>query len=130
MKLNVLMICNAIVAGVFGIAFALAPGWVVSLYGVAPDAQLGYVAQLFGAALIVLAVVTWMARDAADSDARQAIVVGLAVGDSVGFVVALIGQLGAVVNPLGWSSVAIYGLLAAGFWSAALRRTASPPSAA
>jgi hypothetical protein len=122
MKLNILMVANTIIAGVFGIAFVLVPGRVVSLYGVAGDVQLTYVAQLFGAALLALAVVTWLARNATDSDARRAILVGLAVGDGIGFVVALIGQLGAVVSGLGWSSVAIYFLLALGFGSFALRK--------
>jgi hypothetical protein len=126
MKLNILMVLNAIVAGVFGVAFVGVPGRVVSLYGVTPDAPLIYVARLFGAALIVLAVVTWMARNATDSDARRAIVFGLATGNIVGFFVALIGQLGAVVNALGWFTVVIYFLLALGFGFFALRKTASP----
>jgi hypothetical protein len=126
MRLNILMVLNAIVAGVFGVVFVLVPGWLVSLYGVTADASLTYVAQLFGAALIALAVVTWMARNAADSDARRAIVLGLAIGNIVGFVVALIGQFGAVVNTLGWSTVVIYLLLALGFGFFALRKPASP----
>jgi hypothetical protein len=115
MKLNILMVLNAIVAGVFGIAFVLVPKWLVSQYGVTADAPLTYMAQLFGAALIALAVATWMARNATDSTARQAIIVGLATGNTVGFVVALIGQLGAVVNALGWLTVVIYFVLALGF---------------
>ena len=126
MRLNILMVLNAIVAGVFGVVFVLVPGRLVSLYGVTADASLTYVAQLFGAALIALAVVTWMARNAADSDARRAIVLGLAIGNIVGFVIALIGQLGAVVNALGWSTVVIYLLLALGFGFFALRKPASP----
>ena len=34
---------------------------------------------------------------------------------AIGFIVALIGQLGAVVNNLGWSTVVIYLFLAVGF---------------
>jgi hypothetical protein len=37
------------------------------------------------------------------------------IGDAIGFVVALIAQLGGVENELGWSTVAIYLLLAVGF---------------
>jgi hypothetical protein len=124
MRLNALMLVNAVVATVFGIAFVIVPGQVVSLYGVTGDAPLRYVGQLFGSALLALAVVTWLARNATDSDAGRAIVLGLAIGNTVGFVVALLGQLGRVVNALGWSTVVIYLLLALGFGYFALRRAA------
>jgi hypothetical protein len=39
----------------------------------------------------------------------------LFIADGVGFVLALVGQLGNVVNALGWLTVAIYLLLALGF---------------
>lgn len=44
-------------------------------------------------------------------------VYGNLVGDVIGFVVILIGQLGGIANAIGWSSVAIYLLLALGFAS-------------
>jgi hypothetical protein len=60
-------------------------------------------------------VLTWSVRNAPDSEARRAILLALLVGDAVGFIVALIGQLGGVVNALGWLTVVIYLLLAIGF---------------
>jgi hypothetical protein len=124
MKLNAMMMVNAVVAAVFGVAFVIVPGQLASLYGVTADAPLRYVGQLFGSALLALAIVTWLARNATDSDARRAIVHALAIGNTVGFVVALLGQFGGVVNALGWSTVAIYLLLALGFVYFALRRPA------
>ena len=115
MKLSTLMVVNALVAAVFGVGFVVVPGQVMSLYGTEVTPQLQYVAQLFGAALLGFAVLTWTARNALDSDARRAIVLALFVGDGIGFVVSLIGQLGGVMNALGWSTVVIYLLLALGF---------------
>ena len=71
--------------------------------------------RLFGSALIGFALLTWMARNATDSDARRAIVLALFISECIGFIVTLIGQINNVVNVLGWSSVAIYLLLALGF---------------
>ena len=116
MKLTTFLIINAIIAVVFGLGFVLFPGQVTSLYGPEASAPLEYVGQLFGAALLAFAALTWFARNAPDSEARRAILLALFVGDSVGFVVALIGQLGGVMNALGWSTVAIYLLLAIGFY--------------
>jgi hypothetical protein len=126
MKLNTMMVINAIVAAIFGIAFVLVPGQVVSIYGVEETAALKYIGQLFGAALFGFAVLTWSARNASDSEARGAIVLALFVSDGIGFVVALIGQLGNVVNAVGWSSVVIYLLLALGFGYFQFMKPASP----
>ena len=115
MNLSLLFTVNAIVAAVFGLAFVTAPGQAASLYGVTADAQFRYLAQLFGAALVGFAVLTWVARNAKASDARKAIVLALFISNAVGFVLALLGQMAGVVNTMGWSTVAIYLLLALAF---------------
>ena len=115
MKLRTLMVINAIVAAVFGVSFVFWPGRVLAQYGHSADPALEYLGQLVGAALIAFAVLTWSARSATDSVARRAILLSMFIGDAIGFIVALIAQLGGVENELGWSTVAIYLLLAVGF---------------
>ena len=115
MKLNTLLVISAVVAGVFGLAFVLVTGPLMSVYWITLDKAGTLVAQLFGASLIGFAVLNWFARNVADGEARQAIVLGNLASDAVGFVMILIGQLAGVANALGWSSVAIYLLLALGF---------------
>ena len=115
MKLNTLLSIAAVVAGVFGVAFVVATGPLLSLYGIALDQAGTLVAQLFGAALIGFAVLNWFARNLTDREAQRAIVLANLSSDVVGFVMILIGQLAGVANALGWSSVAIYLLLALGF---------------
>ena len=115
MKLKTLMTINSIVAIVFGVTFVIVPTQAYSLYDITADEQLIYMGRLFGSALIGFAILTWMARNATDSDSRRAIVLALFSADCIGFVVALIGQISNVVNVLGWSTVSIYLLLALGF---------------
>ena len=115
MKLGNLFAVNAVIAGLFGLAFVFAPAQLLAQYGLAVDAGFGLVAQLFGAALIGYAILTWQVRKTADSDARRAIVLALFISDGVAFVLALMAQLKGLVNSLGWSTVAIYLLLALGF---------------
>lgn len=115
MKLNTLMVANALIAAVFGVGIILVPGQIVSAYGLEVAPQLEYVTRLFGAALLASGFLTWAARNATDSDTRRAILFALFVGDGVGFIVSLIGQLGGVTNALGWTTVLIYFLLALGF---------------
>ena len=115
MKLKTLMIINTVVALVFGILFVIIPKQVFSLYGSGSCEALYYMGQLFGAALIGFGLISWKARNASTSDALGAIVFSFFVADCIGFIVALIGQLNQVVNEIGWSTVAIYLLLAIGF---------------
>ena len=115
MPIKTLMIINAIIAIVFGIALVIIPGQFLSLYGPIPDEPMKNIGQLFGAALIGFALLTWTARNATDSDARKAIVFALFVANGIGFIVALIGQLSNVLNQLGWSTVVIYLLLTFGW---------------
>lgn len=115
MKLSVLFIITAIIATVFGVVFVIIPGPVYSLYGIESNMMLNYMGQLFGAALIAIGLVSWRSRNAVDSDARKAIIFALFIANTIGFVVALVGQLNNVVNAVGWTTVAIYFLLALGF---------------
>ena len=115
MRLSSLLVVAAIIGAAFGVAFVVASGPLLSVYGITLDKAGTLVAQLFGALLIGLAVLNWFARNVTDPEARQAVVYGNLVGDVIGFVVILIGQLGGIANAVGWSSVAIYLLLALGF---------------
>ena len=115
MKLSTLLVVAAVIGAVFGIAFVVATGPLLSIYGITLDKAGTLVAQLFGSLLIGLATLNWFARNVTDPEARQAIVFGNLAGDVVGFVVILLGQLAGIANALGWSNVAIYLLLALAF---------------
>ena len=115
MKLSTLFIIYALISAVFGLTFVFAPETSLALYGITLSPGGISIARLFGAALLECGLVAWFARHAGDSEARKAIVLALFVGEAVGFIVALFGQLSGVVNALGWSTVAVYLLLALGF---------------
>jgi hypothetical protein len=114
MKFSSFITSAAIVSGAFGVAFVLAPGQVISLYGNEPTAISSYLAQLFGGALFSFAVLLWSAKNATGAEAHR-IVVALFIADAIGFIVSLIAQLGDVVNALGWSTVGIYLFYSIGF---------------
>lgn len=115
MTLRNLFIVNAVLAFVFGVAFVLVTTQLVSLYGGTLNPAGIIVARLLGATLLGISVFTWFARDAEDSEARRGIVLGQFVHTAIGFIVLLVGQLSGLMNPLGWSIVAIYLLLALGY---------------
>jgi hypothetical protein len=77
------------------------------------------------AAFIGFGVVSFQARDAVDSVARRAIALGFVVGNVVGAVMTVLGITSGASNALGWSTVAIYLILAAGFGMTGLAKSSS-----
>jgi uncharacterized membrane protein YqgA involved in biofilm formation len=115
MKLSTLMVINSVIAFIFGILFVLIPWQVVMMYGIQPDPAVNYMSQLFGTCLLMIAILSWMAKNAGESDVRKAILMSFFIGDVIGFIISLIAQLNHVVNNLGWSTVVLYLLLGIGF---------------
>lgn len=115
MTLKTMLVIAAGVAAVFGVAFVVASGSLLSIYDITLDNEGTLIAQLFGAALIGFAVLNWFARDVTDPEAQRAVVLANLVGDAVGFVMITLGQLAGLANNLGWLNVAIYVLLLLGF---------------
>jgi hypothetical protein len=120
MNIKTMLLINAVVAAVFGLALVIVPGTVIATYGITADASLRYMGQLFGLCLVGHVVLCWFAKDAPESAARMAIVRALFVTNGLGLVVALMAQLDGVTNAVGWSTVAIYLLLGLG-WAYFLR---------
>ena len=111
-----LMIIKAVIVFIYGISFVLIPTTIMSVYGMTLQQGGAVMTQLFGAAFILLGIVLWSARNAPRSDvALRGIVLAVAVGDLIGFVIALLAQLNGAWNVLGWGNVALYLLLAIGF---------------
>ena len=108
------MTIYAIVSVLFGLGFVFVPGLVLLINGVKTDLAFRYIGQLFGAALISLAVLAWFSRNAVASEARKTSLPALLSGEVIGFIVALIGQLGGALNAFGWSVVAVYLFLGIG----------------
>ena len=115
MKLGTLFTVNAVLAIVFGLGFVLMPVALMSYYGVAlADAGVS-ISQLLGAAFLAFGILSWQVRKSDTSEVLRAVVLSFFIGDAVGFLIVLQGQLSGEFNALGWSTVAIYGLLAIGF---------------
>jgi hypothetical protein len=115
MKLNAFMIITALIAFVFGVAFILAPAWSLQVYGVAADVNTQFLGRYFGSALIGIAFLAWLARNATHSQARQAVLISLFVSNLLGFVVSVYDKFAGFTNQFVWLNVAIYLFLAIGF---------------
>ncbi len=113
MKLGNFLTVKAIITLVFGIAFVLVPAALMSLYGVTLDPVGILLARLLGACLVGIGLICWFDKSA-DRNVLQNITLALFIGDTVGFIGALLAQFSGVLNALGWANVAIWLFLALG----------------
>jgi hypothetical protein len=111
----------AVLSFLFGISFVFSPAQVLSNYGIETSPALALMGRLFGGVLLTLSVILWLAKDFRDEAAVRAVLLGALLGDVVNLVVATMGTLSGVSNPLGWSTVLIYlyGAVGAGYFLAA-----------
>ncbi len=115
MKLSTLMVIKAIICLSFGVLLLFFPEFLMDLLDV--DIGEGGIlfTRLYGASLWGNFFLTWLSRNAGESEALRAAVLGLFVYDAIGFVVALLAQLDDVMGTLGWGIVGIYLFLTLGF---------------
>ena len=115
MRPNTLFLAAAALAIPFGLGFLLVPNVVLPLYAVPADAATVLMSRFFGAALFHLGVLLWLLRDVRDAGSVRALGLAGLIGSAAGAAVALVGVLEGGTNALGWSTVAIYGGLMAGY---------------
>lgn len=115
MNVKVFLAIAAAIAALYGIAFLLIPEFVLASYGVTLDAPtiLGF--RFFGVSLLSLGLVGWFVRETSDWDALRGLLLGLSIGNAVGVVVSIWGTVTGIMNAMGWSAVAIYLVLFAGY---------------
>jgi len=112
MNLNTIFSLNVLVAGLFGLGFIFAPEAMLAPYGISAEqaAASAPIARFFGASNLGYAILFWFMRGSEPSDARTAVVKAVCLGFAAGFLVSLVEQLSGTFGPLGWSTVALYGI--------------------
>jgi hypothetical protein len=115
MKFKTLMTIKAIVCLGFGPLLLFLPAWLLNLLGMEFSSGAALTSREYGAAMIGILLMTWMARNAEESLARRAIIWNLYVYDAIGLVATLIFLLKGMMNPLGWGIAAVYLFFTAGF---------------
>jgi hypothetical protein len=115
MSLRTLLIINSLFAVGFGLMLMACPKDLISMYGAVASDSFQYQSQLFGTCLVGYGFMTWKARDAHESELKQALILSLVIADGSASVIALTAQIRGVANDLGWLMVAIYLFLSLSF---------------
>jgi hypothetical protein len=130
MNLKTLMIIKAVICITFGCLLLLVPSFTYSLFGATLNDAGVFAAREYGAALIGTLFLAWYARNAAESQARRAIILDLFIYDAIGVVITLIALFSGLFNPLGWGLLAIYLFFAAGYGYFWFQKPATQPNQA
>ncbi len=115
MKLGTFITIAAVIAIAFGVPFMAAPARMLTLYGIPAHPGTTILARFFGATLLNLGLVIFSLRNVVEPARHIGFVRASLFGAFLGLLVAVHGQRTGAVNALGWSSVAIYALLSAGY---------------
>ncbi len=107
MQANRFIAANAVVGFIFGLLFLLDPAGLSLRFGATLDATGRLVARAYGAELLGFSIATWLARTNGENDLKRAIILSHLVSGTLTFLVVLFATASRVINPLGWSIVAL-----------------------
>lgn len=114
MKLSTYLSTISIVGLAVGLMFLLATGFMLVLYGTPTDPHNLFQMRYFGATLVWVSLIVWLARHVRDETVIRAILVGSAVGCVLGAAISLWGVMSGLTNAMGWTSVLVYVAMLAG----------------
>ena len=112
---KLLMAMKALLSVLVGIPVLVAPRFFFGFMGVTVSPEGIMPVWQYGASVIGNALVTWFGRDAKESKARRAIIMGMVAYNGIGFIVVMIATLTGVTNLLGWLGAAVYLFFTVGF---------------
>ncbi|HZG69497.1 MAG TPA: hypothetical protein VEZ12_22375 [Herpetosiphonaceae bacterium] len=116
MILNFLLRFHALLAAAYAFALLVLPRATIALLSGEALGEVGAaIARLFGAALLLIALIAWGTSRLRDQDARRLLTAGFFVYAVLGTGIALVGQLDGTWNALGWTTVITYLILVLGY---------------
>jgi hypothetical protein len=111
MKISTVFIITTVVLGFFGLGGLFLPRPILGIYGLEGGDPFIYAVRIASAANISLSVMSFMARNASPSKARDAMLLGLTIYAALQTVLALIATLNGTTNIAGWSNVGMFAIL-------------------
>jgi hypothetical protein len=115
MKLSTFAIIITVLAAAFGLAFIFIPAQVATFYGLSLDTDGLWVSRYFGAALLFIAMIFWSYSSVSPAaKSWPKLLIFSIIYDVIQLILTTISLLSGVGNSTGWSTVALYAVLAIG----------------
>jgi hypothetical protein len=107
---NTFLAISGAIGVVFGLEFLLLPEFALRQYGMQTESQALLQARYFGGTLVPWGFAGWLMRRVRDDAALKALLVAGAVGWAIGLALSYGAVSSGRQGPMGWLSVAIYGV--------------------
>lgn len=116
MNFRLLSTLNAILLAVFGAAFLVVPDLTLGFFDTETYTATSFVARFLGAALVLAGMFIWLAKDQSDPRNQRTMTIMLLVASVVGFILMLVGMVGAdVIRTNGWIPLVLHILFVLGY---------------
>ncbi len=113
MSSKIVLTATGVWIGLIGAAWLVMPAILSNFWGVAPDDNFTYMGQRDGALMLGLAVTAWVARNAPNTQARRALMIGSLVALALLTGLSAYGALALGLNT--WGPVVAESLFVMGF---------------
>ncbi len=115
MKLSTFAMIVTILASAFGLAFIFIPAQVATFYGLSPNTSDLWMSRYFGASLLFIAMIYWSYSSVSPAaKSWPKLLIFSIIYDVIQLILTTMALLSGVGNSTGWSTVALYAVLAIG----------------
>ena len=113
MNSKLVLITTAVLIGIFGLGWLIVPEVMGNYWKIDPGDNLNYMGRRYGAFLLGLIVALWLARNAPNTQARRALMIGALFTLALTTALSLYGALELALNA--WPAVVVEFVLVIGF---------------
>jgi len=113
MNSKVVLTVTAVLIGIFGAGWLVAPDALGHYWRIAPGENLIYMGHRYGCFMLGLVAAMWLARNAPNTPARRALMIGALVALTLTTIVSVYGALSQGLNA--WPAVGTESALVLGF---------------
>jgi len=110
---KLVLTATAILIGIFGVGWLIVPNVMGDYWRIAPGDNLNYMGQRYAAFMLGLVVAMWLARNAPNTPARRALMIGALFALALTTAISLYGALALGLNA--WPAVVVEFALTVGF---------------
>jgi len=115
MKLNTLLLLNAIFYLLNAVGAILLSSTILSIYGVGIGEGVELMAQYAGIGSVAIGLLAYFATKIEQSNAKRYIILSIFISDVIGVIISVIGNLKGIMSLSGWSLVIMYLFFALGY---------------
>ena len=116
MGYRILVVINALLVILLGLALLVVPSMVLRQFGSEARIPELLLARFFGAALVTIGLILWFAKDLGDEHVQKNIGLALLIGAVLGLIVTVLGVFSAsVIRSNGWIAMLVPALFALGY---------------